>query len=330
MVFRWVINAGLLALPIGATVGVLMGLDMHRTAQGQAPLFTPGPGDSKVDGGGDGRPTDHRVTETRYCDLQVGVSPPSAGSKYTLNPNQWGYDPAVGGAMCMNITAFHNGSYATEYTAPEFTVTWQYPPGPITQPVHAYPNIQVAGKRLPIKLTTLRNININTEWTYGVGNEPAAVTDEAALAVALVNTNVAFDMFLDSTENDSTNSSKAAYEVMVWLAGFGASTQPIGFDDKIPGRGVVTTKVQNGTTFDLYTGKNNRLQNVLSWVAQTTTEKFTGDIAPLVTALTTIPGVTFPFADLYMGHLGLGSEAFSSAVNITLSMPKLEIDIETA
>lgn len=83
MVFRWIINAGLLALPIGATVGVLMGMDLHRNAQGQAPLFTPAPGGGKVDGGGSGSAGDNRYKENTYCDLQVGVAPPSKGKKYT-------------------------------------------------------------------------------------------------------------------------------------------------------------------------------------------------------------------------------------------------------
>lgn len=145
------------------------------------------------------------------------------------------------------VTAFYNGTYATEYTAPEFSVTWQFPPGPETQPVHAFPNIQVGGKVLPVKLSTLQHIYVTTEWTYGVGDEPAPTTDEAALAAALVNTNVAIDMFMDSTEVDSKNSSKAGYEVMVWLAGIGPAAEPIGLK-----RGVIDTQVQNGTTLFVY------------------------------------------------------------------------------
>lgn len=140
------------------------------------------------------------------------------------------------------VTAFYNGTYATTNSAPEFSVTWQYPQGPITQPVHAFPNIQVGEKDLPVKLSGLQHVYITTEWTYGVGDEAALTTDKAALALAEANTNVAVDMFLDSSEADSTNSSKAAFEVMVWFADFGAAAQPIGYP------AVISTQVLNGTT----------------------------------------------------------------------------------
>jgi len=83
MGFRWLVNAGLLALPIGTTVGVLMGVDMHRQTTGQEPLFNPNPGTGPGNGGGNGNIKDNRITEKQYCDLQVAVSPPSKGVKYT-------------------------------------------------------------------------------------------------------------------------------------------------------------------------------------------------------------------------------------------------------
>ena len=80
-------------------------------------------------------------------------------------------------------------------------------------------------------------------WTYGVGDEAAASTDAQALSQNLLNGNAAFDMFIDSDQNNAENSTKAKYEVMVWFADFGAAAQPIGQD-----KGVVSTQVLNGTT----------------------------------------------------------------------------------
>ncbi|KAI6707854.1 hypothetical protein JHW43_009617 [Diplocarpon mali] len=307
---RWLVNAVLLALPVGTTLGVLLGVDLHRHSTGQAPLFNDDTGSGV--GGGGGSISDNGVTTSQYCQKQVGASPGSKGVQYILNTNQWGWEEGTPGAMCMNVTAFNNGTYATNTSAPDFTVTWQYPPGPETQPVHAFPNVQVAGSVLPKSLQNLQSINFELQWTYGLGNEPAATTDVAGLAASSVNTNVAIDMFLDRDAAQSTNSSLADYEVMVWLATFGEAAQPIGLQT-----GIVSTKVINGTTFNLYTGKNGIGQNVLTWEAAEMTENFVGDIAPLLLELNSIPAANFSTDGLTLGHLGVGSEAFSAARNIT-------------
>lgn len=83
MGFRWLINAGLLALPIGTTVGVLMGVDMHRQTSGQEPLFNPDQGAGPGTGGGTGNSRDDKITEKQYCQTQVAISPPSKGVRYT-------------------------------------------------------------------------------------------------------------------------------------------------------------------------------------------------------------------------------------------------------
>lgn len=83
MVLRWMVNAGLLAVPIGATVGVLLGIESHRQATGQAPLFSgggdgdPGDGGGPVVGGGNG------ITISQYCQASYGISPASKGAEYT-------------------------------------------------------------------------------------------------------------------------------------------------------------------------------------------------------------------------------------------------------
>jgi len=171
-------------------------------------------------------------------------------------------------------------------------------------------------------LSSIKTIALATSWTYSVGDTPSTTTDMAALNANLANTNVAIDIFLDADQNAAENSSLAKYEVMVWFAAVGPATQPIGFD-----KGEVATESINGTNFKLYTGKNSVLQNVLTWSAEATTETFYGDIAPLLTKLDTIPTANFTGAGLYMGHLAMGSEAFSATKNVTFSMPLLSIDI---
>ena len=85
MVFRWLVNAGLLAIPIGTTVGILVGIDLHRHAAGQAPLFNVVPGSGtggNIDDSGGGI-KDNGFTETQYCQKDRAISPSSKGVQYT-------------------------------------------------------------------------------------------------------------------------------------------------------------------------------------------------------------------------------------------------------
>jgi hypothetical protein len=242
----------------------------------------------------------------------------------------------------MKVTTFNNQTYPTNTTAPEFSVTWEYPPGPATQPVHAFPNIKLESNVLPATLQTLGQVNFDVHWTYGLGNDAAAVTDVQALTGDLLNGNVAIDMFLDSDQTNAQNSTTAKYEVMVWFADFGSAAQPIGLD-----KGIVSTQVLNGTTLfvsdpsrihlavltypssNLYAAQNGIGQNVMTWLASETTERFTNDIAPLLTQLTTMNSADFPAASDYLGYLSFGSEAFSSNSNVTFNVPLLSIDLHT-
>ncbi|KAJ5669495.1 hypothetical protein N7462_010565 [Penicillium macrosclerotiorum] len=333
MALRLLVNTGLLAIPIGGALGTLFGIDAHRAATGQSPLFS-NDGDSSTGGsgsgsdstgggtGGSGSITNNGVTTTQYCELSWGISPPSDGQHYTLNPNQWGVTDSTSGSLCMNVTTNNNETYATSTTAPGFSVTWQYDTGPTSQPVHAFPNIMI-DNILPIELGKMTEVNFDVHWTYGVGSVVAESTDDTALDNDDLQTNVAIDMFFDSDKETAQNSTKAKYEVMVWFADYGSSAQPIGLSS-----GAVTTKTLNGTTFNLYTGTNSDEQNVLSWVAETTTQTFSGDLYPLITDLYTLSGDVYPSSSDYMGVFQFGTEAFSSTKNVTFWVPKLAIDIQ--
>ncbi|KAL1862689.1 hypothetical protein VTK73DRAFT_6692 [Phialemonium thermophilum] len=309
MTIRFLVNFGLLAIPIGTTLGVLFGIQSHRQATGQAPLFV-----------------DNGVSTDTYCQKSYGISPPAKGLEYTLNPNQWGWTEGTPGSLCMNVTTFHNKTYPTSTTAPPFSVTWKYPPGPEDAPVHAFPNIRVDSPLLPVSLDSLQSINVDIAWSYAVGNRSASSTDVAKLTDSSLNANVAIDMFMDSDKTKAGDSAKAGYEVMVWLADFGAATQPIGL-----AQGAVATEIVNGTTFSLYGGQNSANQlYVLTWVAQDPVEKLNTDISPLIKRILATSNDKFPKSSDYLGYIGLGSETLWAQDFVTFDVPKLAVDIHTS
>lgn len=143
----------------------------------------------------------------------------------------------------MQVTTWNNQTYPSESAAPEWSVTWKYPPGPQDQPVHAFPNVKVDSGVFPNTIKDIDEINLDFEWTYAVGNSTAETeTDEAELKASDVNANVALDLFLDKDKDKAKNSEEAAMEIMVWFAAFGAATQPIGMDKE-----VLDKKNLNGT-----------------------------------------------------------------------------------
>ena len=78
---------------------------------------------------------------------------------------------------------------------------------------------------------------------------------------------------------------------------------------------------------DLFADKNSLGQYVLTWVAQKTTDKFTGDLAPLVNRLLQTKKTGFPTSSDYLGYAALGSEALWANTTVTFSVPTLSIDI---
>lgn len=125
------------------------------------------------------------------------------------------------------VTTYNNETYPTKYTAPEWSVTWQWQPESQTQPVHAFPNIMVENI-LPVKLDKMTAIPFDFSWSYGLGDTVAQSTDTSLLAADNVNTNVAIDMFFDPDPSTAQNTQKAKFEVMVWFAQIGPASLPIG------------------------------------------------------------------------------------------------------
>lgn len=123
-------------------------------------------------------------------------------------------------------------------------MTWQFPPGPATQPVYAFPNVKIESTTLfPVAIRDVSRIPVAVNWHYGVGDVRPNTTDLASINEALLCSNLAVDMFVDANARTATSSVDAEYEVMVWFGAFGAATQPIGL-----AQGAIATAAVNGST----------------------------------------------------------------------------------
>lgn len=71
-------------------------------------------------------------------------------------------------------------------------------------------------------------------------------------------------------------------------------------------------------------------QYVLTWKATATIEHFVGDLAPLLTKLTTMTNANFPTTSTYLGYMGLGSEALSATNVVTFRVPTLSMEIKAS
>lgn len=80
----------------------------------------------------------------------------------------------------------------------------------------------------------------------------------------------------------------------------------------------------------MYSGQNGLKQQVLTWYAETPTENFKGDIAPLMARLASMTGTNLPKGSDYLGYMSLGSEALSADVAVTFHVPTLSIDVKTS
>ncbi|KAF2433275.1 concanavalin A-like lectin/glucanase [Tothia fuscella] len=298
----------LLAFPCLVTVGIYIGLNAQS-------IFNSG------FKGSYGVPTDlsnRTIVETnRYCQKAFGITP--SPGQYTFNPNQWGLSASDASSLCMNITTDNRVSDSSR-AASSFSATWQYPPGPETMPVHAFPNVKlVDNSSIPVTLSEFSGLNIDVKWSYNGGNAASNSTDQSSLRTAGLNANVAVDMFLAADKTKSGSTTDAQHEVMVWLGRWGVSTQPIGYP-----LGSKDAFAIDGVRFDLYTGSNSFGQKVWTWVAAKNATTFAGDVGPLITRLSNKGG---PATSDYLGYVGFGTEAYNSAANVTFYVPQLSLKV---
>ncbi|GKT92162.1 LOW QUALITY PROTEIN: xyloglucan-specific endoglucanase [Colletotrichum tofieldiae] len=106
--FRWVVNFVLLAVPIGVTLGVLMGLDAGRSANGEKPLFTEPDNPGTI-------PKNNGITAMVSCDKAMGLHPLSKGQEYTprflLFPRCIVF--STGACFCLPIIRWRHGPDTT-------------------------------------------------------------------------------------------------------------------------------------------------------------------------------------------------------------------------
>lgn len=143
----------------------------------------------------------------------------------------------------MNITT-DSRTIASTNSSAQFTSTWQYPQGPESEPVHAFPNAKLElPATLPIQINNLTALELDVDWSYQLGSTNyTGDTDNDAMSTANVNANVCIDMFLAGDKSKADSTTESNYEVMVWLGRWGPSTQPIGM-----AKGPQQTQTVNGT-----------------------------------------------------------------------------------
>ncbi|KAH0593790.1 hypothetical protein MHUMG1_08541 [Metarhizium humberi] len=324
---RWLVSAVFLALPIATTIGVLLGMQAYNHAKGQPPPFSGGGDDNGLPG--IGTPKGKDTVEIK-CDQAFGFDPKSKGQNFILNPNPWGWKKGEEGALCMLVNFNGNRTYATEFSAPVFNATWQYPRVTGTgNNVHAFPNAKVDSKNFPVQIGSVSKFEFDVEWSLSLKNDTREEVTDADVTTNQINANVAIDMFMDKDSTKAEDSEKAGFEVMVWFADFGTDAWPLG-KTNTPDKGLVKSQTLEGVEFELYSGLNSQSQMVLSWVATKPTTTFKGDLKPLMDTIFAMNNANYPQKTDYLGYLAFGQEAYSSTANVTFSVPSLAVDIETS
>ena len=112
--------------------------------------------------------------------------------------------------------------------------------------MHSYPNIALATPQLPLRLSTLGNLNVTVSWFMDGSNRSDSsdhgqlakrdsgsdAVDGSSLDALNATANVAFDLFMDTDPMKATSTTAAQYEAMIWLGRVG-SARPAGADDGV-------------------------------------------------------------------------------------------------
>lgn len=125
---------------------------------------------------------------------------------------------------------------ASSTTSAGFDATWHWPTDPDT--VHSYPHVTFTSNDLPAPVQNLTSIRLAAEWAMSAGTVTKARVQSSANGVDTSGlndvgavANVAFDMFLDPDETNSTSATAAMYEMMIWIGKVG-DPYPLGYDEK--------------------------------------------------------------------------------------------------
>ncbi|KAH7025064.1 concanavalin A-like lectin/glucanase domain-containing protein [Microdochium trichocladiopsis] len=317
-----IVNAVLIGVPIGASLGTLFGVRPFQNERKVAPT--------------DPERFDHILTGS-ICGEFHEFALNRLGNNYTINSNE--ILEAPGSTLCTTITKYQNGTYPTSSTTPDFSFTWDYPfkianasaPRNQTQPlIHAFPQISIAdGGVLPIRLEDLGELTLDFKWTMGTGSEPSPETSELRLGAAQVNSSVALDMYLDSTEERARNASSAKFEMIIVFAKYGLQ-HPVGFGNGT----IVKSQTIDGHEFNLFAGQNNNKQNVFSWIATRPVTSINSDLRPLFTSIIELDDklatqfkVDKPTFTNYLGYAGFGTQAYNSIGNVTFAVRDMQFNV---
>lgn len=77
----------------------------------------------------------------------------------------------------------------------------------------------------------------------------------------------------------------------------------------------------------LYYDINQSKQKVLTWYVDKPTEKFDGDLWPLIEEILSMDNSDYPSASDYIGYMSWGTEAYSVNTTVTFDVPSLSINV---
>ncbi|KAJ5586847.1 uncharacterized protein N7459_002612 [Penicillium hispanicum] len=214
---------------------------------------------------------------TRRTDFCEQYASATTGS-YILYNDLWGQSYDESGKQCTGVDSL-SGSTIAWHTSFDWS-------GASTQ-VKSFANaaLQFTARTL----SSISSINTAWKWSYSTTNIVA---------------DVSYDMFLSSSADGANE-----YEIMVWLAALGGAG-PI----SSTGSAVATTTIA-GVPFKLYSGPNGAT-TVYSFVAESTTTDFSGDLLDFFTYLIDHEGLS---SNLYLVDVQAGTEPFTGDAELTVS-----------
>ncbi|RAH45726.1 putative endoglucanase [Aspergillus aculeatinus CBS 121060] len=204
---------------------------------------------------------------------------------FTLYNDLWG-ESAGTGSQCTGVDSYSGDTIA-------WHTSWSWSGG--SSSVKSYANAALTFT--PTQLNCISSIPTTWKWSY---SGSSIVAD------------VAYDTFLAETASGSSK-----YEIMVWLAALGGAG-PISSTGS-----TIATPTIAGVNWKLYSGPNGDT-TVYSFVADSTTESFSGDLNDFFTYLVDNEGVS---DELYLTTLEAGTEPFTGS-NAKLTVSEYSISIE--
>ncbi|KAJ5678342.1 uncharacterized protein N7477_003975 [Penicillium maclennaniae] len=197
---------------------------------------------------------------------------------YKVYNNLWGQSYDEAGKQCTTVNSLSGNTIS-------WSTSWSWSGASSQVKSFADVSLDFTAKTL----SSIKSIKSVWKWSYSNTNIVA---------------DVSYDMFLSSSASGSEE-----YEIMVWLAALGGAG-PI----SSTGSAIATTTI-NGVTFKLYKGLNGSM-TVYSFVAESVTENFSGDMLKFFTYLIQHEGLS---SSLYLVDVQAGTEPFTGTADLTVS-----------